>query len=107
MLRQRKLKKQRLKMIAEKFNEKPLKADWIDFASDLNLMPKSCVDSFNKFNTKGANFSPDEIQLFQADAKSIATFLKVTPGLGKTQIGEFISKGPKDLYPFNNMVIYF
>lgn len=35
ILRQRKLKKQRLHLAAEKFNEKPLKADWIHFSLGL------------------------------------------------------------------------
>ena len=38
ILRQRKLKKQRLRLAAEKFNEKPLKADWIHFALSLGLL---------------------------------------------------------------------
>lgn len=40
-----------------------------------------------------------------ADAKSVAEFLRYTPGLGKVQIGEYISKGPPDLYPFNASVL--
>lgn len=32
-------------------------------------------------------------------------FLRYTPGLGKTQIGEFISKGPADQHPFNAAVL--
>ena len=31
--------------------------------------------------------------------------MRNTPGLGKTQIGEYISKGPPDLYPFNASVL--
>ena len=38
ILRQRKLKKQRLRLAAERFNEKPLKADWIHFALSLGLL---------------------------------------------------------------------
>ena len=38
VLRQRKLKKQRIRLAAEKFNEKPLHVDWICFAVDLSLL---------------------------------------------------------------------
>ena len=31
--------------------------------------------------------------------------MRNTPGLGKSQIGEYISKGPPDLYPFNAAVL--
>eukprot|EP01034_Spumella_vulgaris_P022368 gene22368-28490_t len=41
-----------------------------------------------------------------ADARSVAEFLRYTPGLGKTQIGEYISKGPHDLYPFHKEVLH-
>jgi len=41
----------------------------------------------------------------QIGAKNIANFLKTTPGLGKTQIGEYLSKGPPDRYPFHAAVL--
>ena len=40
-----------------------------------------------------------------AEASSVAEFLRYTPGLGKVQVGEYISKGPPDLYPFNAAVL--
>ena len=39
------------------------------------------------------------------DAHSIAIFLKETPGLGKREVGEYISKGPPDKYPFHAAVL--
>ena len=39
------------------------------------------------------------------DPKSTARFLRNTPSLGKVQLGEFISKGPADLYPFHAAVL--
>lgn len=90
ILRMRKLKKQRLLHTAELFNEKPLKSDWIKFALDHQLVKPYTKDTDSKY---------------PADPKSIAYFLKETPGLGKTQIGEFISKGPADVYPFHASVL--
>jgi Sec7-like guanine-nucleotide exchange factor len=61
----------------------------------------------NNNNTKSnPNKSVLTISDHQAiDAHAIATFLKLTPGLGKTQIGEFISKGPADIHPFHAAVL--
>jgi hypothetical protein len=42
---------------------------------------------------------------FPASPQSVARFLKATPGLRKTPVGEFLSKGPADLYPFNAEVL--
>jgi hypothetical protein len=105
MLRQRKLRKQRLTMAAEKFNEKPLKLEWITFASELGLLPKTAPLSAVEPTKKTSSPTPDIEGPKQADAKAIAKFLKNTPGLGKTQIGEYLSKGPKDMYPFIALVL--
>lgn len=92
VLRARRLKKQQLRLIAEKFNEKPLKSEWISYAIELGILSAS---------EKG----DDRVKSMQADAKQIAKFLRYTPGLGKVQIGEFISKGPKEQYPFHAEVL--
>ena len=99
VLRQRKLKKQRLRLASEKFNEKPLKADWMHFALSLglirpyaihnnksngdsleNLQNNSSEKSKEKENLKDKNrirkFDLSEI----ADAESVAKFLRNTPG---------------------------
>ena len=94
VLRQRKAKKQHILLAAQKFNDAPLKADWIILASELMLLPKIKVELSKK---------PSIDKL--VDAKSVALFLKNTPGLGKTQIGEFLSKGPADKYPFHAAVL--
>jgi brefeldin A-resistance guanine nucleotide exchange factor 1 len=39
------------------------------------------------------------------DPKAIAHFLKNTPGLSKSAIGEFLSKGPADQHPLNAAVL--
>jgi len=100
VLRQRKLKKQRLKLAAEKFNEKPLKNEWIRFSVELGLIQQASSMSEAIIAKKNES---DPLPL--VDSKSVAKFLKITPGLGKTQIGEFLSKGPPDMYPFNAEVL--
>ncbi len=49
--------------------------------------------------------SKKRIEAFAADPASVARFLKGTPGLGKTPVGEFLSRGPVDLYPFTAEVL--
>ncbi len=48
----------------------------------------------------------DEANPVGADPQAVAEFLKSSPGLGKAQIGEFISKGPADLFPFHAAVLH-
>mmetsp|Transcript_20608 Transcript_20608/g.29575 ORF Transcript_20608/g.29575 Transcript_20608/m.29575 type:complete len:1961 (+) Transcript_20608:126-6008(+) len=96
ILRQRKLKKQRLRLASEKFNEKPLSSDWVRFAADLSLLPKIQIGAESTGGGAGAGL---------CSAKDIAEFLKNTPGLGKTQVGEYLSKGPADKYPFHAEVL--
>jgi golgi-specific brefeldin A-resistance guanine nucleotide exchange factor 1 len=97
VLRQRKLKKQRLRLAAEKFNDKPLKSEWIKFALELGILqPYSNASPKHDSKTESPPL---------ADAKSVAKFLKNTPGLGKTQVGEYLSKGPPDIYPFHAEVL--
>ena len=51
VLRQRKLKKQRLRLASEKFNEKPLKPDWMHFALSLGLIrPFVIIHDNNNIN---------------------------------------------------------
>ena len=92
VLRARRLKKQQLRLVAEKFNEKPLKSDWINYAIELGVLH--------------ANESVDEKEKAKrVEAKQVAKFLRHTPGLGKVQIGEYISKGPKEQFPFHAEVL--
>ena len=127
-MRQRKLKKQRLREAAERFNASPLKAEWVLFALDLKLLDKAHDDpasapapAANNNNNSDNNIGqgPDsaatnkpsssspalDSSLGVADAKSVAKFLKNTPGLGKVQVGEFLSRGPVDRYPFHAAVL--
>jgi hypothetical protein len=39
------------------------------------------------------------------DALALARFMRRTPGLGKAQIGEYIGKGPANLFPFHAEVL--
>ena len=66
--------------------------------------PGSCV----KPSTSGVaatTTSSQHSHKYPANPDSVARFLKDTPGLGKTQVGEFLSKGPADMYPFNAAVL--
>lgn len=106
MLRERKLMKQKLKLAAEKFNKKPMKADWIRFAMDLGILqPTRPAD----VQGDGSHGEPSVAEVREPstgiDATAIAQFLRRTPGLGKTQIGEYISKGPANLHPFHALVL--
>lgn len=110
-MRQRKLKKQRLRIAAEKFNSHPLKTEWIRYALELNLVSyakqhlihnNSGVKSSNTSNLGMSSSKYDKNDFLNTiDPSSVAKFLRNTPGLGKTQIGELISKGPPDIYPFH------
>ena len=69
----------------------------------------SC-EAFNKDDSgKGKWIKPvQELGLLPtptADAVAVAHFLHRTPGLDKALIGEYISKGPPDRYPFNGIVL--
>lgn len=92
--------KQRLKSIAESFNAKPLKNDWLQAACDVGLVHRLTVPP-SSADTTSADSNP-----IMADPKSVAEFLKTSPGLGKQQVGEFISKGPAHLFPFHASVLH-
>lgn len=64
------------RLAAERFNSDENFKKWVPYAQELQLLPSPTVD-----------------------AASIAAFLKSTPGLDKTQIGQYISKGPVEKYP--------
>ena len=107
LLRERKLKKQMLRLVTEKFNEAPFKMEWIKLALDLDLLQAFVGQSTNVANPSsilnvkvGKNMEETAVE-----AKTIAKFLKLTPGLGKSQIGEYLSKGPKEKYPFHAEVL--
>lgn len=145
--------KHKYKLAAEKFNNKPLKPDWIRFAMDLGILERSPTNTSAVSSTSTAASSgvmvahhgsdekekevaagtkdahrvdahrsetaasashgakPDALKLTLnepttgIDAAALARFFRRTPGLGKTQIGEYISKGPPDMYPFHTLVL--
>jgi hypothetical protein len=49
ILRQRKLMKQKMKLAAEKFNNKPLKNDWILYAVECGIL--NCVEIDSNIET--------------------------------------------------------
>ena len=80
-LRERKLRKRRIAKAAVEFNERSKDKEWIAEAEHLGILPTP------------------------ATASSIASFLFSTPKLDKTKIGLYLSKGPKDKYPFHSEVL--
>lgn len=88
ILQQRKQRKRSLSLVASQFNKNPF-ADWIQYALSLHIFEEEAT-------TTGPVVS----------AKSVAKFLYNTPHLDKAQMGLYLSKGPKDKYPFNAEVLY-
>lgn len=78
VMQQRKKTKKRLMLAAEKFNTD--RKGWISYAQQLGLLPTP--------------IEPD----------AVARFLLHTPGLNKTRVGDYLSEGPPDKYPFNEQV---
>lgn len=116
ILRARRVKKQQLKHVAEKFNEKPLKQEWLNYAIELGLIqqvPASSppLSSSNVSDSVDILAPPLSVSTTspksrpKIDPKAVAKFIRNTPGLGKIQIGEYLSKGPKELYPFHAEVL--
>ena len=156
MLRERKQLKRRIRHVADKFNSKPLKPDWIECAVRLGLMPtigqsgsQSSASASEPGTDVGHAFSTIDAAAASSDttqekpqtqtqtqtqetanppdvlwlageggegggassgrvgvtAAAVARFLRETPGLGPTEVGEYIGKGPADRYPFHANVL--
>jgi hypothetical protein len=117
VLKQRKLKKQRMTQAAEKFNAKPLKDEWLKVALELGLISLLSIESNNSIDISPNAQDNQAIKLNSSiidtnvdiktliDPKSVAKFFKNTPGLGKVQLGEYLSKGPPETYPFHEKVL--
>ncbi|CAM9542942.1 unnamed protein product [Chrysoparadoxa australica] len=78
VLQQRKRMKRRLSLAVESFNKSD--KGWLDYSLELGVVASK-------------------------DAASIAKFLMTTFGLNKTLMGEYLSKGPPEKYPFNAAVL--
>ena len=125
VLKQRKLKKQRLSMVVELFNAKPLKEEWSKLAIKMGLLTGAFVNSdgvASSASVSGTSVSPSQsdssgtsattmvidsrsISTSIGDPREVALFLRQTAGLNKTKIGEFISKGPAEVYPYTALVL--
>jgi len=90
--------KQRCKQAAKLFNNKPFKADWMHYSLDMGLLLRSTGSTIDR---RDPAWDPNT----GVHAVAVARFLKNTPGLGKAQIGEYISKGPPELFPFHAAVL--
>lgn len=118
VLKERKIKKQKMTQAAEMFNAKPLKGEWLRVALELgliSLLPSKINNSTdvspntqdNKTIKPNSSFIIDNNVDIKSliDPKSVAKFFKNTPGLGKVQLGEYLSKGPSEQYPFHEKVL--
>lgn len=79
VLHQRKRMKTRLSLATARFNT-DIKG-WLSYAQELELLPNP------------------------ATGAAVARFLKTTMGIDKATLGEYMSKGPVDKYPFNAEVL--
>lgn len=102
ILRRRKVRKEHLRTAAEKFNKNSLKAEWVNFALDNGILVKEEKSPITLETYPSSKNSLLEMNL---EAKSVAHFLRFTPGLSKQQIGIYIGKGPADMYPFHAAVL--
>ncbi|KAL9187625.1 hypothetical protein ACHAXT_006003 [Thalassiosira profunda] len=80
-LRERKLRKRRMAKAVSEFNERSRDREWIEEAERLGVLPTPATPA------------------------SVASFLYSGAGLDKSKIGLYLSKGPKDKYPFHNEVL--
>ena len=78
-LKARKIIKSKLSRAAEEFNAD--NKNWIQYCVSLNIIKDP------------------------QDPKEVAAFLYSTSGVDKTKLGEYLSKGPEDKYPFNAKVL--
>eukprot|EP00986_Skeletonema_menzelii_P019118 scaffold27064_cov167-Skeletonema_menzelii.AAC.20 len=81
ILRERKIQKRRLAKAATEFNERSRDKEWIKEAERVGVLPTPATPS------------------------SVASFLYSTPKLDLAKIGLYLSKGPKDKYPFHSEVL--
>jgi hypothetical protein len=81
VLRERKIQKRRLAQATTCFNETTRDKEWIQEAERVGVLPTPATPS------------------------SVALFLYSTPKLDKAKIGLYLSKGPKDKYPFHSEVL--
>jgi len=81
VLRERKIQKRRLAKAAAEFNERSRDKEWMQEAERIGVLPTPATPS------------------------SVAFFLYSTPKLDKAKIGLYLSKGPKDKYPFHSEVL--
>jgi len=99
VLQERKIKKHYLAIIAKEFNENVFKDDWIKLAKERKILhsvpvPHNQQPSDDRF-VHPLGVAPDDV----------AKFLYTTQYLDKANIGEYISKGPKEKYPFHAQVL--
>jgi len=99
VLQERKIRKHLLALIAIAFNEDPFADTWIQISKEHNILPTLVVPKSQ---------SPTDQRIIHplgVAPDDVAGLLYSTHGLDKANIGEFISKGPKEKYPFHAQVL--
>lgn len=93
VLQERKIKKHLLSLIASAFNEDPFEDTWIRIAKEHQILPTISKSEEKVTHSLGVA------------AEDVAGLLYSTHGLNKANIGEYISKGPREKYPFHAEVL--
>ena len=93
VLQKRKIKKHILSLIASAFNEGPFEDTWIKIAKEHEILPTVSQTDDKVVHSLGVA------------ADDVAGLLYSTHGMDKANIGEYISKGPKEKYPFHAEVL--
>ncbi|GMI02718.1 hypothetical protein TrLO_g6866 [Triparma laevis f. longispina] len=60
----------------------------------------------DNFNSRNKNWMETAGDLVEENDEGVAKFLFETKGVDRTVVGEYLSKGPKEKYPFNTKVLY-
>ncbi|GMH84595.1 hypothetical protein TL16_g09969 [Triparma laevis f. inornata] len=60
----------------------------------------------DNFNSRNKNWMETAGDLVEENEEGVAKFLFETKGVDRTVVGEYLSKGPKEKYPFNTKVLY-
>lgn len=98
-LQKRKIKKHFLEIISKAFNENPFADKWILIAKENDILP-----SF--LPPKNPSLSDTRVlHKLGVAPDDVGDLLYSTQGLNKASVGEYISKGPKEKYPFHAQVL--
>ena len=99
VLQERKIKKHFLTLIAKEFNNDVCKDKWISLAKEHKILPAVPLIKDPKPTDKYA------VHPLGVAPEDVAALLYTTQSLDKANIGEYVSKGPAEKYPFHAQVL--